>query len=166
MLPAGPADALAALILAALAWTDLRRHRLPRPLMAGLVLAGFLSTLLRDGPAGLPPALLSAALAGLPLLLLRRAIGRRWPLGGGDIRLAAALGLWLGAATALPVLAAGAMLAVAWGGLLQLLGRPDRVPYGTACALALLLLAGLGQGPAQGPGCMKPIVPEFDAPTC
>ena len=145
MLPAGPADVLAALILAALAWTDLRRHRLPRPLMAALVLAGLASTLLRDGQAGLPPALLSAALAGLPLLLLRRALGHRWLLGGGDIRLAAALGLWLGAAAALPVLTLGAMLAVAWGVLLHLRGQPDRVPYGTACALALLLLAGLGR---------------------
>lgn len=131
------ADGAAAALLALLAWTDWRWRRLPRLPMGAFLVAGAGAALLHGG---LPAGCASAAAAGLPVWLLRQAIGRRWVLGGGDLRLAAGLGLWLGAPVALAVMTGGAALSVVWGLGLRLLGREDRAPFGTACALVTLPL--------------------------
>ena len=138
----------AALAFAALAVTDARSRRLPRPIMGAFFLAGGAAAAWRGGPAGLAMGLAGAVLAAMPLVLLRRWLPRHWRLGGGDIRLAAALGLWLGAPAALLVLAAGAGLGASLGAIWAAVvggGRraPD-IPLACAClaAFALWLVAG------------------------
>lgn len=130
-----------------LALIDLERLLLPDSLTLPLLAAGLLSPLLPPlgfDPPTLKDALLGAALgyAGFRLLALayERLRGRAG-LGGGDAKLVAAGGAWLGA-PALPDLVligglAGLLVAVLMGALRD----PDRqVPFGPALALAFWLL--------------------------
>jgi leader peptidase (prepilin peptidase) / N-methyltransferase len=133
------AAALAA-VLGALVLFDLRRGRLPDWLTLPLAAAGLLHAW-REG------ALLASAIgcaAGFVLfaglgLAYRRARGRAG-LGGGDVKLAAAAGAWVGwqGLPGVVLLAAGAALALA-----VVRGRAEAtepVPFGAYLAPAILLV--------------------------
>jgi prepilin peptidase CpaA len=98
--------------MATAAGFDLATRRIPNRLTVGIFAAGLLVRLLSGGLAPLGWGLLGA-LAGLGLLLLPFAM--RW-MGGGDVKLAAAIGAWLGpwgvAWAVLFGLAAGGLLAL------------------------------------------------------
>lgn len=152
LLPPGPALVVVLLgfLLLALALVDLDELRLPDVAVAAVAIFALLLLLLREAglPAGFLPSF-GGALAGAlgaagGLLLLREAYRRlrgREGLGAGDVKLAGAAGLWLGAA-ALPLffLLAG-ILGLVLAGLRGAWRRPDRpVPFGPALASALWIL--------------------------
>lgn len=140
------AGLLALWVLWLLFWTDLETLRLPDaltwPLAATGVAANILLTLLH-APSWTSP---SASLLGLVLGyfgLWAFAWGWRWwrgetGMGGGDIKLFAAVGAWLGP-SALPgvlmLAAAGASLVAIWL-LLRGVNRAAVLPFGPALALA------------------------------
>lgn len=97
-------------LAAAAAWSDLRHRKVTNRLCALILLAG-----LARQAATLAPANLALGLAGIAigLGLLLPAFAARW-VGGGDVKLLAAVGAWLGPWGAL----CGGMLGVALGGLL------------------------------------------------
>jgi leader peptidase (prepilin peptidase)/N-methyltransferase len=146
-------DALLGWWLLTLAWIDLRRWLLPDVLTLPLVLAGLAAAL-----ALAPSELLGRALGALFGWLVfeavawsyRRLRGREG-LGGGDAKLLAAAGAWVGAA-ALPsvvLIAAGAALVAA--ALMQLAGArlhaQSALPFGPFLAVALWLVWLLGPLP-------------------
>ena len=148
-LPTGPAMLVAGLglVLISAAAADLASQRLPD--LASLIIAllgGVLA--LRRGPTALLAGLAAAALTVAVLLLLRRSFAARGGdpgLGLGDVKLAAALALWLGAASPWAIAAAGLL------GLVQvrLAKSPDgRIAFGPSLAVGgwtvgLALQAGL-----------------------
>lgn len=91
---------------------DVRARVVPNALTVALAVAGALAQALASGWSGLGSAVLGAAV-GLGLLLVP--FGARW-LGGGDVKLAAALGAWVGPLGALQIVVLGLVL----GGLLSL----------------------------------------------
>jgi len=133
--------------LAAAVW-DLRTRRIPNALTVTVLLAGLLGATWRAGAAGLIDAVGGAALLGLPFLVLFAVGGG----GGGDAKLMAALGTWLGVDNGVMVLVAvtltGAVLSIlyavarkrlrsvwlnlrrfAWSGVLLGMGRgTDALP--------------------------------------
>lgn len=149
MLPTAAALALTALSLTLIgaAAADLASRRLP-DLTSVIVAALGLVLALERGLPALACGLVAAGLSGAVLLTLRRlfAMGRGEPgLGLGDVKLIAALALWLGAATPWAIATAGVL------GLLHLrLAKPadGRTAFGPALAVGgwatgLLLQAGL-----------------------
>ena len=137
------ADLLAAAAFAVLAATDLLDRRLPRRWMALFVLLALAGAMLRGGATGLGLALVSGLVAAFPFWALRRLRPRqdpRWQLGGGDLRLAFALGAWLGALPALLLLAAASALA----GLAGLALRRSQ-PLGSWCFAAWAVAAMAGR---------------------
>lgn len=150
MLDAIALQGLAAVVLAHVAWCDVRWRRIANRDVLLLAALGAAAAVLGASPFGLDlgQALLGMALALLALLpfyLLR------W-MGAGDVKLAAAIGMWLGAAHAGEAWVISALLAVAWGLGLQW-ARPSpaplavpragpripplrQVPYGMALSLA------------------------------
>jgi|HubBroStandDraft_2_1064218.scaffolds.fasta_scaffold240863_3 prepilin peptidase CpaA len=121
--PHGPVWLLLLAALAAVAVYDLRVRRIPNALLAAIAVAGLAHALVVGGPRlGLAAAL--GAVAGAALLA--------WPferglLGGGDVKLLASLGVWVGVIGVVRVLLVGAVA----GGLLALvslarLTRADR----------------------------------------
>lgn len=149
VLPIGPAMLTAGLglVLVSAAAADLASRRLPDlASLIAAILGGILA--LQRGPIALLAGLAAAALTGAVLLLLRRGFAARRGdpgLGLGDLKLAAALALWLGAATPWAIAAAGLL------GLIQvrLARSPDgRIAFGPALAVGgwtvgLVLQAGL-----------------------
>ncbi len=149
VLPIGPAMLVAGLglVLVSAAAADLACRRLPD--LAGLItaiLGGVLAW--QRGSAALLAGLVAAALAGGGLLLLRRSFAARRGdpgLGLGDVKLAAALALWLGAATPWAIAAAGLL------GLVQVRfakSADGKIAFGPALAVGgwtvgLALQAGL-----------------------
>ena len=135
-------DCLLGWWLLTLGWIDLRRWLLPDVLTLPLVLAGLVAAAVFD-PAGLMQRALGAALGYTSLAAvaaLYRKLRGREGLGGGDAKLLAASGAWVGAA-ALPqviLLAALSALLVAAG--LRLTGvrlrASSAVPFGPFLALA------------------------------
>ncbi len=140
ILPASLATGLAALLAGAGA-ADLRVRRLPdsMTLAAALLCAGLSFTL--QGMMGLLAGV-AAAVVTFSLLYGLRALGARLrgrvPLGLGDVKLAAALALWLGPAT--PLAIAAASLAGLVGMAIE---RPadGRLAFGPYLALAGWLVA-------------------------
>jgi prepilin peptidase CpaA len=93
-----PVTHLLALTLAIAATvTDLRSRRIPNPLTLGGAVVALLAHLALSGPRG---AMFAAAgwVVGLVLFLLPFALGG---MGGGDVKLLAALGAWLGPSDAM-----------------------------------------------------------------
>jgi prepilin peptidase CpaA len=145
------------LVLAAV--EDVRRRRIPN-LVTGAIAALFLPYLLLapDAPDGL-----SALLVGGLALLAGWALFARGLVGGGDVKLVAAVALWAGAEQVLPFLLvtslAGGALAVLtllwrqWGllicsslgglglGRLSPADEPETLPYGLAIAAGGLVVA-------------------------
>lgn len=152
-----PAQALAGAVLGwlllTLALLDLRHFWLPNRVTAALALAG-----LAVGIADIPPPLIDRLIGGVAGLLVfaavrygyRRLRGREG-MGGGDVKLFGAIGLWLGWRM-LPLILFGAALAgLLWGLVLisrgQALTATSRLPFGVFLALAawfgwLLMTAG------------------------
>ncbi len=133
---------IAALVYAI--WTDVRARVIPNPLNAGIALAAPLWWW-ASGIAPWPGAAVQIAVGGGALLIFLGAfaIGA---MGGGDVKLIAALGLWL--------VPSDFMRMIVWmsigGGLLTLgmmawhrLRTPEgplEIPYGVAIALATIPL--------------------------
>lgn len=149
LLPIGPALAVAVLglVLVAAAAADAASRRLPDFASVAVAVLGLGLALLR-GPAALLAGLAAAALTGGILLLLRRGFAARRgdpSLGLGDVKLAVALALWLGAATPWALAFAGL------AGLAQVrLAKPadGRIAFGpllaaSGWAVGLALQAGL-----------------------
>lgn len=140
--------AAAALFMTA-AITDIRSRRIPNALPVGLALLG----LVRVTAALVTDTAILAALADLGTAFALFALGalafRQGMLGGGDVKLMAAGGLWLGAAS----IGAYALLTAMAGGLLALVylalrlavpvtgnsDRPQGLPYGVAIATGGIL---------------------------
>lgn len=117
MLGAIALQGLAAMVLAHVAWCDGRWRRIPNRDVLLLAALGAMAALMEASPFGLSlgQALLGAALgllALLPFYLLH------W-MGAGDVKLAAALGMWLGVAHAGEAWLISVVLVIALGGGLQ-----------------------------------------------
>jgi leader peptidase (prepilin peptidase)/N-methyltransferase len=142
-----------ALLLAIFGWTlvalallDARHHWLPDLLTLPLMLLGLIegffssSSDLVDRAAG--------AVGGYLLLqalrLLYRRIRHREGLGGGDPKLFAAIGAWLGASVLPWVMLVAGGLGLVWVGWLTLRGRrlsrADRLALGTLLAVAAIVI--------------------------
>jgi leader peptidase (prepilin peptidase) / N-methyltransferase len=132
-------------MLVALALLDLRHHWLPDALTLSLLLLGLLRALLPGHDLQMS---LLGVIAGYGVLELVRRTYRRLRgqegLGGGDPKLYAAIGAWLGL-TALPwVLLLAGLLGLAVAGVRALRGhgvsRLDSLPLGSLMAVAAIVL--------------------------
>mgnify|MGYP000854672880 CR=1 FL=1 len=138
----GAAAALFGWGLLILALFDARSYWLPDRVTLPLLVAGLVA-----GLAGVAPDFMTrliGAAAGYAALALvawgyRRLRGRDG-LGGGDAKLFAAIGAWLGWAPLPWVLFGAAVLGIGWVAALQLRGRrwaaTDRLPFGCTLAIA------------------------------
>ncbi|KUY56728.1 A24 family peptidase [Burkholderia sp. RF2-non_BP3] len=142
------AQSAATLVLVSLATQDLRERRLSnRAVLAFAMLYLIAAALARDGLAQLAGHVATAA----AMLLLFAGLRHAGWMGGGDVKLAAAVFLWAGPTLAFPVLtlvaASGALYGVA--ALAAVAWRrhtaparaiaPRGVPYGIALALGGML---------------------------
>jgi leader peptidase (prepilin peptidase)/N-methyltransferase len=136
--------------LLALAWIDLRSWLLPDALTLPLIIAGLAAAFLFN-PDLLTERALGAALGYLSLTAiaaLYRALRGREGLGGGDAKLLAASGAWLGAAALPQVILLAALSALAAAAGLRIagvrLGIHSALPFGPFLALATWVLWLLG----------------------
>jgi leader peptidase (prepilin peptidase)/N-methyltransferase len=120
------AAALAAVLVPA-ALIDLRRRRIPNRLTAAGTVAAVALLALTD-PAALPGHVLAAGLTGGGLLAV--ALARPGDLGMGDVKLAAVLGLYLGAAVLLALVVGLSVAAIS-----GLAARRRTVPLGPFLAI-------------------------------
>ncbi|MHA6722947.1 prepilin peptidase [Sphingomonas sp. RS2018] len=131
----GAAGAMFGWLLLALGAIDRAAYRLPNPLTLALALTG-----LGAGAVGLAPSLADRAIGGfvgfaslwLVAAVYRRLRGRSG-LGGGDAKMFAGIGLWLGWRALPPVL----LIACVLGLTIALVGRKamhDRLPLGSLLA--------------------------------
>ncbi|MDR5683544.1 MAG: prepilin peptidase [Armatimonadota bacterium] len=132
----GAACAVFGVLLVAVFFIDLEHKIIPDritlPGMAlGLVLSG-----LRDGPWGMAAGAAAGLGAGGVLLLI--AMASRGGMGGGDVKLAAMMGTFLG----WPLIGVGLFAGVLIGGLVALVllatgikKRKDHIPFGPALAV-------------------------------
>jgi leader peptidase (prepilin peptidase) / N-methyltransferase len=132
--------------LLALGWIDLRSWLLPDVLTLPLIIAGLAVAFMLD-PDQLTQHALGAVLGYLSLVAiaaLYRALRHREGLGGGDAKLLAASGAWLGAAALPQVILIAALSALAAAACLRLagirLGIHSALPFGPFLALATWLL--------------------------
>jgi leader peptidase (prepilin peptidase)/N-methyltransferase len=133
---------LAGLLLAA-AVADLRTLRLPETLSIGVALAGAGLAWLHGGWPALALGLITAAATFAVLVGVREFSARmrgRQSLGLGDVKLLAALAVWLGVATPWAVVV-GSVLGLA--GMALLRPADGRLPFGPYIAVAAWLV-GLG----------------------
>lgn len=139
-------DCLLGWWLLVLAWIDARHWLLPDALTLPLILAG-LGAAAAFAPGALFARALGAAL-GYSLLaalawIYRKARGREG-LGGGDAKLLAAAGAWVGVGALPGVVLAAALAALAAALLMRLAGRPlttgSAIPFGPFLALATWLV--------------------------
>ena len=136
-----------AALLVLLAVIDLRVRRLPQPLAAALAALALLhGVLLAEVPAVPWGGLAAGLLVALPFWLLRRLAGRRGAagttkIGGGDVRLAFAVGCLLGPGGGLLAAAIGTGGVALAGIAARLAGRRQpALPLGPFLAAAVLLL--------------------------
>ena len=146
--------AFALAIACVAAWCDARTRRIPNGLTLPAIVVGLAFGLWPEDPIGIPARVFGLALAFVPCFLLFHAR----VLGGGDVKLFAALGALIGADAVLPLLLhsflGGTALALAWvalrgqlvasfrelGGMLRAVaGGGSLEPTGAATALALPL---------------------------
>ncbi len=88
-------------------WIDLRNHKVPNWLNLFLILSGLVAQTLFNGWAGLGAALLGM-LVGFGLLIIPWLMHA---MGAGDVKLMAAIGVWLGPTMTLQAFCIGAVLA-------------------------------------------------------
>lgn len=93
---------LAGGILLAIAWADTTRHQIPALFVALLICCGIVRAFWRGG---WPEMFMGLLLCGLPILLVSISLQKGF-IGGGDIKLCAALGAFLGPIDALLVISA------------------------------------------------------------
>jgi prepilin peptidase CpaA len=112
--------------------TDLRTRRIPNVLTLGAAIAGLVAHVVLDGASG---ALTAGGgwLTGLLIFLPFFALGG---MGGGDVKLLAALGAWLGAYETLYL----ALYSAAAGGALAVVVACSRGYLRVACANILEML--------------------------
>lgn len=143
---------IAAILLLAMTATDIEQHLLFDALTAPLAIAGLLcAACLALTTADVASLLLSRALASLGggILFLIIAILTKGGIGGGDIKLIAALGLWLGAERLTTVIVIGLILGGMAAFVLLITGKKKRNdtfaygPYFTIVALLSLIIYGL-----------------------
>jgi leader peptidase (prepilin peptidase) / N-methyltransferase len=135
-------DCLLGWWLLALGWIDLRSWLLPDVLTLPLIIVGLAVTVALD-PDQLTQHAVGAALGFLGLAAiaaLYRALRGREGLGGGDAKLLASSGAWLGTAALPPVILLAALSALAAAGCLRLagirLGRYSALPFGPFLAFS------------------------------
>lgn len=121
------------LLLLRLSIEDVRTGFLHDRWVLPLAAIGLVMTLL--GSRTLLSALAGALLGGGLLFAVR--VLSRGGIGGGDVKLAAALGLWTGHAGILPALFIAFLLGSLWGVVLLLrgYGRRAKLPFGPCLAI-------------------------------
>jgi leader peptidase (prepilin peptidase) / N-methyltransferase len=141
-IPAAVATALFGWWLFLLAALDVEHHWLPDRLTLPLIPAGLIAAWIGIGPS-LESRLIGAAAGFLSLAAIASAYRRlrgREGLGGGDPKLFAAIGAWLGWQQLPFVLLGAGLLGLAVILMMRLRGRPvaatERLPLGTLMALA------------------------------
>ena len=139
-------DCLLGWWLLALGWIDLRCWLLPDALTLPLIIAGLAAAFLFN-PDQMTDRALGAALGYLSLIAiaaLYRTLRGREGLGGGDAKLLAASGAWLGAAALPQVILLAALSALGAAVCLRLagirLGIHSALPFGPFLALATWVL--------------------------
>ena len=147
------AEMLFALGVTAAAAFDVRARRVPNRLNLALLLVGLGARAVVGGPSGLADGALGAVL-GLGLLLLP--FSARW-IGGGDVKLVAAMGAWLGPAGVLWA----TLLGLAGGGLVSLAllaraGGSVRAEVATNLRYSLLALD-VPRAPRRRAGLLVPL---------
>ena len=138
----GAAGAVFGWLLLTLALLDIDHHWLPDRLTAPLGMLGIGSAML-GLPPFLPDRLIGAACGFISLTAIAwgyRRIRNREGLGGGDPKLLAAIGAWLGWRALPLVVFMAAIVGLLWCGLQAARGRrlllTDRLPLGALLALA------------------------------
>jgi leader peptidase (prepilin peptidase)/N-methyltransferase len=146
-------DCLLGWWLLALAWIDIRRWLLPDALNLPLVIAGLAAAAAFD-PERLTERALGATIGYLSLrlvALIYRGLRGREGLGGGDAKLLAASGAWVGADALPQLVLLAATSALAAAGCLRLggirLGAHSALPFGPFLALATWLIWMFGTVP-------------------
>jgi leader peptidase (prepilin peptidase)/N-methyltransferase len=139
-------DCLLGWWLLALGWIDIREWLLPDALTLPLVIAGLAASAALD-PERLTERALGAAIgySSLRLVaLIYRALRGREGLGGGDAKLLAASGAWVGASALPQLILLAAISALAAAACLRLAGIRLRaysaLPFGPFLALATWLI--------------------------
>jgi leader peptidase (prepilin peptidase) / N-methyltransferase len=142
--PAIAALAVLGWALLLLALLDARHLWLPDAVTLPLGLAGLASAVVLPGLL-LPDRLIGAAAGFASLELVRRAyrlLRGREGLGGGDPKLLAAIGAWLGAPALPMVVLCAALLGLGWAGILTMrkavIDNTTPLPLGTFLALAAI----------------------------
>ena len=114
-------SALAASLLLLIAFIyDVRVMKIPNRLTATFVIAGIVYQLVMFGMSGGIHSVLGAAAGFMPLLVLYILKG----IGAGDVKLFAALGAWIGAASVVQVLIYAILYAGAVGVILLFINGP------------------------------------------
>ncbi len=116
--------------------SDLRERRIPNAAIGSLCIGSLGRAVLM----GRIPETLSGGVVGLTVFLATALVCKH--MGSGDIKLATAVGLWLGWPTVLSALLWGILLAgvIVFGLLLLKIRRPhDVIPYGPYLAISLWL---------------------------
>lgn len=141
-LPGAWLDSVFGWWLLVLGWIDLRHGVLPDPLTLPLIVVGLVAAALYE-PSALSDRGLGAALGYLAFRAVAEAYRRlrgREGLGGGDAKLLAASGAWLGALALPQLILAAAAAALIAAGVLGLRGTRLRahtaLPFGPFIALA------------------------------
>ena len=131
--------ALLAVVLLVVACIDLAHTIIPDAITLPGILAGLLASLVLT-PVGIGNALIGAFLGGGLFLVI--AVLSRGGMGGGDIKLIAMIGAFLGWQAVLATIFLGAFLLTLLGLTLMLLrqkGRKDPLPFGPFLAIGALL---------------------------
>ena len=146
-----------AIALLVAAFTDLRSRQISNKLNAGIALCAPLFWWTAGLSLGDIAWQLGVAL--LALVILAGLFALRW-MGGGDVKLLAALALWVKPAVFLNLIVAmaliGGVLTLAFGAWHIARRQRDRlaIPYGVAIAAAALLVLGDTYLPALGRGAL------------
>ncbi|HET9251839.1 MAG TPA: prepilin peptidase [Candidatus Eisenbacteria bacterium] len=141
------------LALLAIAWIDLDTRTIPDALTIPGVGLGLAASLF--GPPGLDAALLGAAVGGTSLWLVGYLYERSTGvpgMGGGDVKLAAMMGAFLGMGGVFGAIFLASLLGSVFGAALIALGRGSRrtaIPFGTFLAPSAIVLLLYGDSLAR-----------------